>query len=109
MWEHRDVLACVLDHTVGPRRALVEQFIGVTQATLTSRLREGMAAGSMRPDIDHDLASEMIIGIYLQLGRRMVRLSEPPDLEAWARSADTFIAEGLGCRPATPRGQGEAS
>jgi AcrR family transcriptional regulator len=99
MWDNRDTVACILDQTVGPRREMVDRFVELTRATLSTRLREASALGFLRPDIDGDLASEMIVGVYMQLARRMLRLTETPDLELWARQIDRFISQGIGPRP----------
>lgn len=104
MWENRDVVRCILEQTTGPRRALVDTFVDMMRRTLAGRLAEGVRIGFLRSDIDPDLASDLILGVYLQLGYRMVRLAEPPDFDAWARTVDTFISEGLGCR-AAPRSE----
>lgn len=99
MWAQRDLIACVLEQTTGPRRNLVDQFVDVMRSTLSTRLREAMDAGFLRQDLDGDLVSELIVGMYVQLARRMIRLAEPPDFASWARDVDTFVAEGIGARP----------
>jgi AcrR family transcriptional regulator len=100
MWDNRDMLACVLEHTTGPRRALVDQFIEVLRSTLSGRLREARETGVVRGDIDYDLLSDMILGVWLQIGRRMVRMKDIPDLDQWASAIDQFISKGLGFSPA---------
>ena len=95
LWENRDMAACVLEQTTGPRRALVDQFVEVLRSTLSGRLREAVVLGIFRPDVDGDLVSDMIMGIWLQLGRRMVRLKHPPDIEQWATALDRFVSEGM--------------
>ena len=100
MWEDRDIVGCILEQTTGPRRAVVDQFIEIARTTMLADLREAVAAGYLRRDLDGELVSEMIVGIYLQLGRRMVRLAETPDLVAWAREIDSFVSDGIGrCHP----------
>lgn len=95
LWEWRDMLHCVLEQTTGARRALVEQLSNLTLQTLAGRLEEAMRHGFLRRDVDPALTSEILVGAYLQLGRRMYRLDEPPDFEAWARTVETVVNEGL--------------
>lgn len=103
MWDHREFVGCLL-HQAGSRRELVDRFIDVIQQTLSVRLREAADAGFLRPNIEGDLCAEMIIGVWLQLARRMLRVREVPDLEAWARAVDQFVSEGLGTCPACKEG-----
>lgn len=97
MWRHRDVLRAVLEHGSGGR-ALVDRFVDLSREALAGQLRAAMAGGALRHDLDDDLVSELIIGLYLQLARRMARLSTRPDLDAWARAVDTLVREGLAVR-----------
>lgn len=102
MWRHRDVLRCVLEHASGERAHLVDRFIALTRDNLTAQLRDAMAACGLRNDLDQDIVSELIIGMYLQLGRRMVRATTRPDFDAWARTVDALTIEGLAPRSPTP-------
>lgn len=95
LWDWRDMLRCLLEHPGPAQRALVDALVGATLATLTGRLGEAMRDGFLRRDVDPELASEILIGAYLQLGRRMFHLQTPPDFEAWARAVETVINEGL--------------
>lgn len=99
MWENRDMLRCILEQTTGPRRHLVDRFLEVGRETLSARLMEAASLGFCRQDIDPDLVSDLIYGVYLQLGRRMCRMETEPDLEALARAVDAFLNEGLSVRP----------
>lgn len=102
MWENRRLFAFVLDEATGPRRIIVEQFVEMSRSALTTKLEDAARVGWVREDADLDLASDMIHGIFLQLGRRMTRLPEPPDFHHWARLVEDFIDEGLRCRPSEP-------
>jgi hypothetical protein len=95
LWDWRDMLHCLLEQTTGERRKLVDQLTEVTLGTLATRLDEAMRAGFLRRDVDPELASEILVGAYLQLGRRMYRLAEPPDFEVWARAVEAVLNEGL--------------
>ena len=59
---------------------------------------EPVDAGALRADLPADLVSELIIGMYLQLARRMTRSATRPDFELWARTTDTLMVEGLAAR-----------
>lgn len=98
MWEKRGLLTFVLDEATGPRRKVVESFVEMSRTALAAKLGEAARAGLLRDDVDLDLTSDMIHGIFLQLGRRMTRLTEPPDLHRWALGVEAFIDVGLGRR-----------
>lgn len=95
MWRNRDVLGAMLDDAGGPRRGVVEQFIRIAREMVAADLKNAMDAGHLRQDLDSELVSEMILGIYLQLGRRMVRSPTRPDFDTWARTVAALVAEGL--------------
>lgn len=95
LWNWRDMLRALLDHGYPGQRELVEGLLSTTLKMLTGRLAEAMHAGFLRQDIDAELASEILIGAYLQLGRKMFALTEPPDFERWARAVETVLNEGL--------------
>lgn len=103
LWSWRDMLRCLLEHSTSGQRELVDSLIHTTTSSLTGRLAEAMRAGYLRQDIDPELASEILIGAYLQLGRKMFSRSRPPDFERWARSVEIVLNEGL-----RPREGGEA-
>ncbi len=94
LWEWRDVFACI-EQASGPRRAVIDQVMAATRDLTGSRLREAAAVGMLRPDIDVDLVAEMLVGIYLQLARRMLRLDAAPDFGAWARQTDRLVGSGV--------------
>ena len=98
MWRHRDVLRCVLVEGAGPRHALLDQFVDLTREMLSTQLATAIDAGGLRDDLDRDLVSELIIGMYLQLGRRMTRHATRPDFDVWARTVDALMSEGLATR-----------
>jgi AcrR family transcriptional regulator len=68
---------------VAPRRAGVEEII-----------REGMARGELRHDLDVDLALDTPVGIIFQ---RLLILGEPVDKEVVRRIVDQLL-EGIGAR-----------
>jgi AcrR family transcriptional regulator len=68
---------------VAPRRAGMEEI-----------MREGMARGELRPDLDVDLALDTPVGIIFQ---RLLILGEPVDKEVVRRIVDQLL-EGIGAR-----------
>ncbi len=74
---------------VAPRRAVLEEI-----------LREGMARGELRPDLDVDLALDAPVGIVFQ---RLLILGEPVDEQSVGRIVDQLL-EGLGARSAESAG-----
>lgn len=97
LWRHRDVLRCVLEHKSGGA-ALLDRFVDLARASLAAQLQVAGECGGIRRDLDPELVSELLIGLYLQLGRRMARLNARPDLDAWARHVDTLVREGISAR-----------
>ena len=102
MWEKRRLLTFVLDEATGPRRVIVEQFVELSRHALTAKLEDASRMGVIREDTDLDLASDMIHGMFLQLGRRMTRMAAPPDFHHWAKLVEDFIDEGLRRRSPAP-------
>jgi AcrR family transcriptional regulator len=68
---------------VAPRRAGVEEI-----------MREGMARGELRPDLDVELALDAPVGIIFE---RLLILGEPVDKEVVRRIVDQLL-EGIGAR-----------
>jgi AcrR family transcriptional regulator len=68
---------------VAPRRAGMDEI-----------MREGMARGELRPDLDVDLALDAAVGIIFQ---RLLILGEPVDKEVVRRIVDQLL-EGIGAR-----------
>lgn len=101
LWEWRDMVECLLSHAASHRER-VDAMVASTLSTLTERLDLAMRNGWLRGDVDPELASDVLVGAYLQVARRMFRLESPPDFEVWARSIETIINEGLRPREEAP-------
>lgn len=99
MWRHRDVLRAILDHG-GLRGKIVAQFVDLARHTVAAQFETAMDAGALRSDLDRELVSDLVIGMWLQLGRRMVHAATRPDFDVWARTVDSLTAEGLAVREA---------
>jgi AcrR family transcriptional regulator len=72
---------------VAPRRAVMEQIV-----------REGMARGDLRPDLDIDLALDAPVGIVMQ---RLLVLGETVDKASVGRIVDQLL-DGIGAHSAAP-------
>lgn len=70
----------------------------LARGTVAAQFETAMDAGALRTDLDRELVSELVIGMWLQLGRRMVRAGVRPDFDRWARTVDALTAEGLAVR-----------
>jgi AcrR family transcriptional regulator len=101
LWEWRDMLECLLDRAAGAHREQVDALVAASTTGVTQRLQEAMEHGWLRDDVDPALASDVLVGAYTQLGRRMFGLQTPPDFEIWARVVETIINEGLRPRAST--------
>lgn len=98
MWRHRDVLRCILEQGTGERVALLARLMEMARTMLSAQFQVPMCSGAFRADLDPDLVSELVLGMYLQLARRMTRLTQKPDFPVWARTVDTLMVEGLAAR-----------
>jgi AcrR family transcriptional regulator len=108
LWQHRDVLRVVLAQAVGARRDLADTFLALARQFAAAQIEEAARAGALRPDLDADVVSDLLIGMFLHLGRRMSDRAEPPDFDAWAHAVNTLLLEGLAVRvpPAGPASPG---
>lgn len=98
LWEHRDMLRVILEQVSGRQAPLVDQFVDLARASLTQQLDEAVEQCGVRDDLDRELVSDLLIGLYLQIGRRMIRCTERPDFAMWARTVNTLVVEGLAAR-----------
>jgi AcrR family transcriptional regulator len=101
LWQQRDVLGVVLAQSVGARRALADTFLSLARQFAAAQLEEAARAGALRDDLDAELVSELLIGMFLHMGRRMAGLPSRPDLDAWSRAVRTLMLEGLAVRDAS--------
>lgn len=100
LWRNRDMLRCLLGQPAPRHTHLVERFVALSRDMLARQLQEAAEHCGMRPDLDRELVSELIIAMYVQLARRMVRSSARPDFDQWARTVNTLISEGIAARDA---------
>lgn len=91
MWRHRDVMRIILYHSP----ATLDRLLELLRGLLVDQLADAVRQGGLRADLDGDVVSDLLLGAWLQLGRRMIRSPRKPDLAAWARTTDALLLEGL--------------
>ncbi len=98
MWDHRDVVDVLL-HGVGGTRfqTLLWDLVDVEVERVGENFRELQTQGSIRNDVPHDLFGSFLVGAYLLVAARMIRMKEKPDLRAWALNLQRVLREG--CAP----------
>jgi hypothetical protein len=97
VWENRS-LASLLQAGGGSAQFayLIDEFMEQTLPTIRLVLEQGVLLGAYRADVDLEVASVFIAGLYDRLARLLVRQPEKPDLRAWLRTAQDLILRGIG-------------
>ena len=95
MWSYRDVVGVLLRGAQGTK---FEGTIWEITDREVDRIRENFDRFQFehvcRTDIPPEIFGSLIVGTYVLLAMRMSRMTEKPDLAAWARSLHTLIREG---------------
>ena len=95
MWAYRDVVGVLLRGAQGTK---FEGAIWEVTDREIERIQQSFdrfqGESACRTDIPPEIFASLIVGTYVLLGMRMSRMSEKPDLAAWARSLHTLIREG---------------
>jgi AcrR family transcriptional regulator len=95
MWAYRDVVGVLLRGAQGTK---FEGTIWEITDREIDRIRENFdrfqGEHVCRTDIPPEIFGSLIVGTYVLLAMRMSRMTEKPDLAAWARSLHTLIREG---------------
>jgi AcrR family transcriptional regulator len=108
LWRNRQLLA-VIDGAGGEKyHRTVNEFRRRMHALVAGRMAEKQAAGWIRRDLDPALLGDVLVGTYEGYARRMLGMTEKPDLEGWLRSFVRILYEGgferiRPSRAATPR------
>jgi hypothetical protein len=66
---------------------------------VASRIVDRRQAGRLRRDVAADVIGDVVAGTYEAFARRMIDLSERPNLAAWARALLVVLYEGILERP----------
>jgi len=95
MWAYRDVLGVLLRGAQGTK---FEGAIWEMTDREVDRIKQNVdrfqGQHACRDDIPPEIFGSMIVGTYMLLGMRMSRMSDKPDLAAWARSLHVLMREG---------------
>jgi len=104
MWAHRDTLDVLIRGCAGTAfEGLIWTFLEEEVARVTADFRDIQQTGAGRRDVEPELFAELAVGAYFLVGKRLSRLTERPDLEAWASTLQRLLHEG--CLQG-PRAQG---
>lgn len=97
IWKNRALMRITLE---GGRSAdyqhLIEHFAENAQSETEALLRQGMAAGVYRKNLDVEVAAAFIAGGYDRFARQLVRLTEKPDLRTRLRELRWMVLTGAG-------------
>lgn len=95
-WQNRALLKMVLAGGGGaPYAYLIDEFAARVAHNIQRWLRDAMAAGLYRPDLDPAVTTALIAGAYDRLVRDLASQREKPDLSLWCRQAIDLFTRGL--------------
>jgi AcrR family transcriptional regulator len=97
VWKNRALMRITLE---GGRSAdyqqMIEHFASYAQTETEGLLRQGIAAGLYRKDLDVEVAAAFIAGGYDRFARQLVRESKKPDLRKRLRELRWLVITGAG-------------
>ena len=97
IWKNRALMRMTLE---GGRSVdyqhLIEHFAANAQRETEALLRQGVATGVYREDLDIEVAAAFIAGGYDRFARQLVRQSEKPDLRTQLRELRWLVIVGTG-------------
>lgn len=95
MWAYRDVVGVLLRGAQGTKfEGAIWEITDREVDRIKENFNRSQGEHACRTDIPPEIFGSLIVGTYVLLGMRMSRMSEKPDLAAWARSLHTLIREG---------------
>lgn len=94
-WRHRDVLALAAGPDGGVRSPLVAALRRKVEEQCLAAFRVGQAAGRVRPGLDPAALTDLVVGAWDNLARRLPSLRDKPDFTAWARTISQVLWFGL--------------
>lgn len=95
LWAYRDVLFVLLRGAQGtPFEGAIWEVTDREVARIQENIARFQGNQACRSDIPSEIFGSLIVGTYMLLALRMSRMTEKPDLAAWARSLHTIIREG---------------
>lgn len=97
IWKNRALMRITLE---GGRSAdyqhLIEHFASYAQGETEALLRQGVASGIYRRDLDVEVAAAFIAGGYDRFARQLVRETKKPDLRKRLRELRRMVITGAG-------------
>lgn len=97
IWKNRALMRITLE---GGRSAdyqhLIEEFATFAQREMERLLRQGIALGVYRADLDIEAAAAFIAGGYDRFARQLVRETKKPDLRRLLRELRCLVISGAG-------------
>jgi AcrR family transcriptional regulator len=106
MWEHRDTMDVLIRGCAGTAfEGLVWTFLEEEVARVTADFQTMQASGAGRLDVEPELFAELAVGAYFLVGKRLSRLKQRPNLEAWAHTLQRLLHEGCLASAGTPAAQ----
>jgi len=97
IWKNRALMRITLE---GGRSAdyqhLIEHFASNAQGDMEALLRQGVATGVYRKDLDVEVAAAFIAGGYDRFARQLVREPKKPDLRQRLRELRWMVIAGAG-------------
>jgi AcrR family transcriptional regulator len=97
IWKNRALMRITLE---GGRSAdyqhLIEHFASNAQSDMEGLLRQGIASGGYRKDLDVEVAAAFIAGGYDRFARQLVRETTKPDLRKRLRELRWLVIAGAG-------------
>ena len=97
IWKNRALMRITLE---GGRSAdyqhLIEHFASFAQSQTEVLLRQGVASGVYRKDLDVEVAAAFIAGGYDRFARQLVRETTKPDLRTRLRELRWMVITGAG-------------
>jgi AcrR family transcriptional regulator len=99
IWKNRALMRITLE---GGRSAdyqhLIEHFASNAQSETEVLLRQGVATGVYRKDLDVQVAAAFIAGGYDRFARQLVRETKKPDLRTRLRELRWMVVAGVGTK-----------
>ena len=99
IWKNRALMRITLE---GGRSAdyqhLIEHFASNAQSETEVLLRQGVATGVYRKDLDVEVAAAFIAGGYDRFARQLVRETKKPDLRTRLRELRWMVIAGVGTK-----------
>lgn len=99
IWKNRALMRITLE---GGRSAdyqhLIEEFASYAQHEMERLLRQGMALGVYRADLDVEVTAAFVAGGYDRFARQLVRETKKPDLRRLLRELRSLVISGAGTR-----------